>query len=78
MWLAFRALFVCLSAALAISLSAWATAFAQARIGAAAAGASAEKPEIAGSVVIWIALPDTIVVMGLVVGALIMLMAPVK
>ena len=65
---ALTALAISLGAALAVGSAGWATAYAQARIGAAGAGAMAEKPEIAGTFVLLIAIPDTIVVMGFVVG----------
>lgn len=62
-------------AALAVGMAAMATAYAQARIGAAGAGAMAEKPELAGTIILLIAIPDTIIVMGFVVGIMLALAA---
>lgn len=57
-----------LAAALAVGLGGLGTALAQSRIGAAGAGAIAEKPELTGRMIILIAIPETIVVLGFVVG----------
>lgn len=62
------------AAGLAIILTGWATAYAQARIGTAGAGAIAEKPEVAGMVIALEALPELIVVLGFVVAAMMMVM----
>lgn len=62
------------AAALAIGLSALATAWAQSRIGAAGAGALAEKPELTGTMIILLAIPETMVILGFVVAAMILLM----
>jgi V/A-type H+-transporting ATPase subunit K len=62
-----------LAAALAVGLGAIATAWAQSRIGSAGAGAVAEKPEVTGSIFILTALPETMVILGFVVAALILL-----
>jgi len=59
------------SAALAVGLSAFGTSYAQARIGAAGAGAIAEKPETAGMIIALEALPELMVVLGFVVAAMI-------
>src|SRR4030067_1956126 len=59
---------IALAAALAIGLSALATGWAQSRIGSAGAGTIAEKPELAGLVIILVAIPETMVLLG-VVGA---------
>lgn len=58
---------IALSAALAIGLSAIATALAQSRIGAAMAGAVAERPELVGATIILVAIPETMVILGLVI-----------
>lgn len=50
-----------------VSLSAWATAYAQARIGTAGAGTIAEKPESAGMIIALEALPELIVILGFAV-----------
>jgi V/A-type H+-transporting ATPase subunit K len=63
-----------LAAALAVGLGAIGTAWAQSRIGSAGAGAIAEKPEISGTVFILVALPETMVILGFVVAALILLL----
>lgn len=61
-----------LAAALAIGLSALATSWAQSRIGSAGAGAIAEKPEVSGTVIILVAIPETMVILGFVVAILIL------
>jgi V/A-type H+-transporting ATPase subunit K len=60
------------SAALAIGIAAVATAWVQSRIGAAGAGALAEKPEVRGTVIVMLAIPETIVILGFVVAVLIL------
>jgi V/A-type H+-transporting ATPase subunit K len=61
-----------LAAALAIGLSALATGWAQSRIGAAGAGTIAEKPELAGTIIILLAIPETMVILGFVVATMIL------
>jgi V/A-type H+-transporting ATPase subunit K len=61
-----------LAAALAIGLSALATAWAQSKIGAAGAGTLAEKPELSATIIILIAIPETMVILGFVVAAMIL------
>ena len=61
------------AAALAIGLSALATGWAQSRIGAAGAGALAEKPELTATMIIMLAIPETMVILGFVVAAMILL-----
>ena len=56
-----------LAAALAIFGGAIGTAWAQSRIGAAAAGAIAERPEIGGQMLIFLVLPETIIIFGFLV-----------
>jgi V/A-type H+-transporting ATPase subunit K len=63
---------VAFAAALAIGLSAIATAWAQSRIGAAGAGTLAEKPELSGTIVILVAIPETMVILGFVVATMIL------
>jgi V/A-type H+-transporting ATPase subunit K len=63
---------VALCAALAIGLTAIATAWAQSRIGAAGAGTLAEKPELAGTIVILVAIPETMVILGFVIASMIL------
>jgi len=71
-------LYKAIGAAVAIALSGWATAYAQARIGTAGAGAIAEKPETAGMIIALEALPELVVIMGFVVAAMIVVMLPNK
>ncbi len=62
-----------LAAGIAIGLTALATGWAQSRIGAAGAGTIAEKPEATGTVFILVAIPETMVILGFVIAALILL-----
>jgi V/A-type H+-transporting ATPase subunit K len=61
------------AAALALGISAIATAWVQSRIGAAGAGALAEKPELTATIIILLAIPETIVILGFVIAAMILL-----
>ena len=63
---------IALCAALSISLTALATAWAQSKIGAAGAGTLAEKPELTGTIVILVAIPETMVILGFVVSTMIL------
>jgi V/A-type H+/Na+-transporting ATPase subunit K len=63
-----------LAAALAIGLSALATAWAQSKIGSAGAGTLAEKPELTGTIIILVAIPETMVILGFVVAVTILTM----
>lgn len=60
------------AAALAIGLSALATGWAQSKIGSAGAGTIAEKPELSGTVILLLAIPETMVILGFVVAAMIL------
>lgn len=62
-----------IAAALAVGMCALATSRAQSSIGAAGVGTIAEKPETAGSVIILVAIPETLVILGFVVSAMIIL-----
>ncbi|HKJ05116.1 MAG TPA: hypothetical protein VJ974_05910 [Geopsychrobacteraceae bacterium] len=62
------------AAALAVGIPALATAWAQSRIGSAGAGTLAEKPELTGTIIILIAIPETMVILGFVVAAMILVM----
>lgn len=62
------------AAALAIGLTAIATAWAQSKIGSAGAGAVAEKPELSGTIIILLAIPETMVILGFVIATMIILM----
>jgi V/A-type H+-transporting ATPase subunit K len=66
-------LWITLSAALAIGVPALATAWAQSRIGPAAAASLAEKPQLSTTVIILVAIPETMVILGFVVAILILL-----
>lgn len=68
---------IALGAGLAIGLAALATGFAQARIGAAAMGALAERPELAGRAILLVAIPETLVILGFAVAAMMILLLPV-
>ena len=63
-----------IGAALAIGLTALGTGLAQSKIGAAGAGTIAEKPELAGTVIILLAIPETMVILGFVIASMIILM----
>lgn len=63
-----------ISAALAVGLTALATAFAQSKIGSAGAGALAERPEVAGTIIILVAIPETMVILGFAVAAMMLLL----
>lgn len=64
---------IAFAAALAIGVSAIATAWAQSRIGSAGAGTLAEKPELSGTIIILLAIPETMVILGFVVATMILL-----
>jgi len=64
--------FMSMSAAAAIGVAALATAWVQSRIGAAGAGAVAEKPEVRGTIIVMLAIPETIIILGFVVAVLIL------
>jgi V/A-type H+-transporting ATPase subunit K len=66
-------LWIPVSAAIVMAVAALATAWAQSRIGAAGAAAIAEKPEVSTTVVIMIAIPETVAVLGFVVAVMILL-----
>jgi len=62
-----------LGAGLAILGGAIGTGLAQSGIGSAAMGVIAERPEEAGKILIWLVIPETIVIFGFVVGVLLWL-----
>jgi len=64
-----------LSAAFAVAIPALATGWAQSRIGPAAAATLAEKPEMSTTVILLIAIPETVAILGFVVSVLILLQA---
>jgi V/A-type H+/Na+-transporting ATPase subunit K len=61
-------------AGLAVGLAALATGLAQARIGSAGIGAIAEKPELTGRVILLVAIPETLVILGFAVAAMIIIL----
>ena len=63
---------VAVGAALAVGLTALGTGIAQSRIGAAGAGTIAEKPDTAGTVILLIAIPETMVILGFVIAIILL------
>jgi V/A-type H+/Na+-transporting ATPase subunit K len=63
-----------IGAAIAFAGGAIATGFAQSRIGAAGAATIAEKPDSTGSIIVLEAIPETMVILGFVVAAMIVIM----
>ncbi len=61
-------------AALAFVGGAIGTAWAQSRIGPAGAGTIAERPETGGVIIVLEAIPETLVILGFVVAAMIVIM----
>ena len=61
------------AAALAIGSTAFATAITQCRIGSAGVGALAENPKLFGNVLIFLVIPETMVILGFVIAALMIL-----
>lgn len=64
-----------LSAAIAISIPALATSWAQSRIGPAVSASLAEKPELSTTAILLLAIPETVVILGFVVAVMIMFRA---
>ncbi len=62
-----------IGAGLAVGMAAIGTGLAQSRIGAAGAGVLAEKPEMLGPIILLIAIPETMVILGFAVAAMILL-----
>ena len=63
-----------IGAGLAVGLAALGTGIAQSRIGAAGAGTVAEKPELLGLVILLLAIPETMVILGFAVAAMILML----
>jgi V/A-type H+-transporting ATPase subunit K len=63
-----------IGAALAVGLGAIGTAWAQSRIGSAGAGTIAENPDLVSSVIILEAIPETLVILGFVIAAMILIL----
>lgn len=66
---------IVLAAAAAIAFTGLATAWAQGRIGPAIAASLAEKPELATTAIILVAVPETMVILGFVVAVMILMRA---
>jgi V/A-type H+-transporting ATPase subunit K len=66
---------IAIGAGLAVGLAAIGTGLAQGRIGSAGVGAVAEKPEMLGSVILLIAIPETMVILGFAVAAMVLLLS---
>ncbi|NLG08077.1 MAG: V-type ATP synthase subunit K [Deinococcales bacterium] len=58
---------IALAAALAIGIPAIAVAIAQAAIGSAGAGTLAERPESFGQILIYLVIPETLIIFGFVI-----------
>jgi V/A-type H+-transporting ATPase subunit K len=65
---------VAIGAGLAVGLAAIGTGLAQGRIGSAGIGAIAEKPEMLGAVILLVAIPETMVILGFAVAAMVLLL----
>ena len=65
---------IAIGAGLAVGLAAIGTGLAQGRIGSAGVGAIAEKPETLGSVILLVAIPETMVILGFAVAAMVLLL----
>ncbi|MBI5788488.1 MAG: ATPase [Candidatus Schekmanbacteria bacterium] len=63
-----------IAAAIAISFCALGTALAQMKIGGAGAGAIAERPETAAMFIVLVAIPETIVILGFVIAAMLIVL----
>jgi V/A-type H+/Na+-transporting ATPase subunit K len=63
---------IAIGAGLAVGLAGIATGNAQANVGAGGTGAMAEKPELFTNVLILFAIPETIVILGFVIGFLLL------
>ena len=65
---------IAIGAGLAVGLAAIGTGIAQERIGAAAMGAVAEKPELLGRAILFVAIPETLVILGFAVAAMVIVL----
>ena len=65
---------IAIGAGLAVGLGALATGFAQARIGSAGIGAIAEDPDLTGRVILLVAIPETLVILGFAVAAMLIIL----
>jgi V/A-type H+-transporting ATPase subunit K len=65
---------IAIGAGLAIGLAAIGTGYAQGHIGSAGVGAVAEKPELIGNIILLVAIPETVLILGFAVAAMIILL----
>jgi V/A-type H+-transporting ATPase subunit K len=65
---------IAIGAGLSVGLAALATGYAQGRIGAAAMGLVAERPERSGLAILLVAIPETLVILGFAVAAMAIVM----
>jgi V/A-type H+-transporting ATPase subunit K len=65
---------IAIGAGLAVGLGAIGTGLAQARIGSAGVGVVAEKPESLGMVILLLAIPETMVILGFAAAAMFILL----
>jgi len=65
---------IAIGAALAVGLGALATGIAQSRIGPAGIGAIAEDEELTGKVILLVAIPETLVILGFAVAAMLIIL----
>ena len=65
---------IAIGAGIAVGLSAIATGIAQARIGSAGIGAIAEDEDLAGRVILLVAIPETLVILGFAVAAMVIIL----
>jgi V/A-type H+-transporting ATPase subunit K len=63
-----------IGAGIAVGLAAIATGYAQAKIGSAGVGAMAEKPELTGRIILLVAIPETLVILGFAIAAMIIVL----
>jgi V/A-type H+-transporting ATPase subunit K len=63
-----------IGAGIAFFAGAVATGYAQSKIGSAGAGTIAERPETFGYMVVLVAIPETVVILGFVVSAMMIIM----
>lgn len=65
---------IAIGAGIAIGLAAIGTGIAQARIGSAGIGALVEEPELTGRVILLVAIPETLVILGFAVAAMLIIL----
>lgn len=65
---------IAIGAGIAVGLGAIATGIAQSRIGSAGIGAISEKPDLIGRVILLVAIPETLVILGFAVAAMVIIL----